>query len=208
MALLKTAGNNNRPLASCGRWARALALRGSWAAAMLFAAAIIAQVPAGADAEHDREYEVKAAFIYNFAKYVEWPAGSFDHTDAPFVIGVVGADPFGGRLDRAVTGKTINGHPFQVKRIRWGAEMKECHILFVSASEKNRVSQLGAALQGASVFSVGDCAGFASHGGIAGFIMEQGRVRFEINAEAAKRSHLVVSSKLLALAKIVTDSGR
>jgi hypothetical protein len=161
---------------------------------------------AAGHAGQGREHDVKAAFIFNFAKYVDWPSGSFERAESPFVIGIVGADPFEGALDRTVAGKTVNGHPFTVRRVRWGAEMRSCHILFVCASEKDRVSQLAATLQGAPVFSVGESAGFASHGGVAGFFVEQGRVRFEINPDAAKRARLVVSSRLLALARIVTDS--
>lgn len=172
---------------------------------LLFTAVFLLLASAGR-AGQDREHEVKAAFIYNFAKYVDWPSSSFERGDSPLVIGVVGVDPFGGALDRAVAGKSVNGHPFAVKRLRWSAEMKSCHLLFVCASEKDRVSQLAAALQGAPVFSVGETPGFASHGGVAGFFVEQGRVRFEINPDAAKRARLAVSSRLLALAKIVTDS--
>jgi hypothetical protein len=158
------------------------------------------------DSDHDREYEVKAAFVFNFAKYVDWPASSFDRADSPFVLGIAGSDPFGSIIDRAVQGKSVNGHAFVVKRMHWGAEMRACHIMFVSASERERVPQLPGVLQGAAVLTIGETPGFASHGGVAGFFVEQGRVRFEINPDAARRAHLVISSRLLALARIVSDS--
>jgi hypothetical protein len=159
-----------------------------------------------AGAPDDGEYAVKAAFVYNFAKYVEWPADAFPKPDSPFVIGIVGKDPFDGALDRTIQGKNVNGHAFVIRRLGFDQDMAQCEIIFVSSSERDKVGRLPGTLKNAPVLAVGESAGFASHGGHIGFFSEQGRIRFEINPEAAKRARLNISSKLLALARIVSDS--
>ena len=161
-----------------------------------------------ADADSDREYAVKAAYIYNFAKFVEWPADAFARPDSPFVIGIIGKDPFGSVIDKAVQGKTIDGRSFTVVRLKLDQDLKQCQILFVSASEKDKISRLFSDLKGAPVLTVGETPQFASRGGIINFKIENGTVRFEINPDAAKRAHLTISSKLLSLARIVKDEKR
>ncbi len=160
-----------------------------------------------ATAEGDnQEHVVKAAFIYNFAKFVDWPNGALERPDSPIVIGIVGKDPFGQTIDRAIQGKSIGGRGLVVKRFAWDADLKGCQILFIGTSEKGKFGQLAGILKGAPVLTIGESPGFAGHFGIINFIMEDGRVRFEINADAAKRARLNVSSKLLSLAKVVPDS--
>jgi hypothetical protein len=163
----------------------------------------LARVGATADV---KEYEIKAAFIYNFAKFVEWPEDAFGRADAPIVIGIVGKDPFGKMIDQAVEGRRANGRPVEIKRVNWGAEVKTCHILFVSSSESGKMGQLSELIKNAPVLTIGETAGFASRGGIVNFTEEGGKVRFEINVDAAKRARLTISSKLLSLAKVVKDA--
>lgn len=153
-----------------------------------------------------KEYEIKAAFIYNFAKFVEWPEDAFGRADAPIIIGIVGKDPFGKMIDQAVEGRRANGRLVEIKRISWGSEVKTCHILFVSSSESGKVGQLGELVKNAPILTIGETPGFASRGGIVNFTEEEGKVRFEINADAAKRARLTISSKLLSLAKVVKDA--
>lgn len=153
-----------------------------------------------------KEYEIKAAFIYNFAKFVEWPEDAFGRADAPLIIGIVGKDPFGKMIDHAVEGRRANGRTVEIKRVNWGAEVKLCHILFVSSSESGKMGQLSELVKNAPVLTIGETPGFASRGGIINFTEEEGKVRFEINVDAAKRARLTISSKLLSLAKVVKDA--
>lgn len=147
------------------------------------------------------EYQVKAAFLYNFAKFVDWPAEAFAGSNGMLVIGVIGDDPFGGALDQAINGKTINGRPLVVRRLRWGQDLRSCHILFISSSERKHLQQIIQSLRGASVLTVGDMGQFNQEGGIINFILEASKVRFEINSRGAGQAQLRISSKLLALAK-------
>lgn len=147
------------------------------------------------------EYQVKAAFLYNFAKFVDWPAEAFAGSNGMLVIGVIGDDPFGGALDQAINGKTINGQPLVVRRLRWGQDLRSCHILFISSSERKHLQQIIQSLRGASVLTVGDMGQFNQEGGIINFILEASKVRFEINSRGAGQAQLRISSKLLALAK-------
>lgn len=152
-------------------------------------------------AQTSNEYQVKAAFLYNFAKFVDWPAEAFGGGSGPLVIGVVGDDPFGGVLDQAINGKTINGRSMVVHRLKWGQDLRSCHILFISSSERSRLPQIIQSLRGASVLTVGDMGGFNQQGGIVNFVLEANRVRFEINSRGADQARLRISSKLLALAQ-------
>lgn len=169
-------------------------------------AALAGGVRAGATmAEAEAEYDVKAAFLLNFARFIEWPKSAFEQPGSPFRIAVVGADPFGASLDRVVAGKSVEGHPIVVKRVSWGASLQEYHIVFFARSERERTSHIPAALKDAPTLAVGDTPGFAKHGGEVGFYLDQNRVRFEVNLEAMRRRHLTASSRLLALARIVRD---
>ena len=146
------------------------------------------------------EYQVKAAFLYNFAKFVDWPddaAGS----SKPLVIAVFGSDPFGPVLDQTVQGRLVRGRPVIVRRPTRIADLLPCHILFVSSAEKNRVNEILQALGGAAVLVVGEMDGFLRLGGTIAFSVEQDKVRFEINAGAARYNGLKIDSKLLVLAK-------
>lgn len=157
-----------------------------------------------ASAQAVSEYELKAAFLYNFAKFVEWPAAAFKDSNDPIRICVAGKNPFGRALENAVQGKLIEGRGLVVDEISDLRQATACHILFVGASERKRVlTILDTAAAGCGILSIGDIEGFAAQGGVANFKLEEGRVRFEINVAAAYQQHLRVSSKLLSLAKIV-----
>jgi hypothetical protein len=148
------------------------------------------------------EYEVKAAFIYNFAKFVEWPQGSFGDAKSPFVICALGEDPLSGAFD-TIHGKNINGREVVIKRIESIEDGEKCHILFVSASERGNLSQIFRTVKHSDVLTVGDMKGFAEKGGIINFISTDNRIGFEINISAAEKANLKISSKLLKLGKIV-----
>src|SRR5437899_6860845 len=189
-------------------WPRALCVSTGKVLALILVAAgaLTGGIPqAGTQSEPPTEYQIKAAFLYNFAKFVEWPADAFADPHAPIVLGVVGEDPFGSVLDKIVLGKTVNGRGLVIKRLKPGSDLRNCHILFVSSSERKHMSQILESLQGSSVLTVGETDRFAQSGGVINFIFEENKVRFEINSETAARAGLKISSKLLALARIVTN---
>ena len=163
----------------------------------------------GLDSSDSSEYLIKAGFIYNFAKLVEWPTASFAQPDSPIVIGILGEDPFGATLDRIVADKKINGRGFAVKRVKYSRDFKDlrdCNILFVSSSEKEHIESVIDAMKGLPILTIGDAPGFAKRGGIINFMLEDNKVRFEVNVEAAKHADLTISSRLLTLARIVQQA--
>ena len=152
-------------------------------------------------AQSQDEYRVKAAFLYNFTKFVEWPGDAFVDGGGAFVIGLVGSDPFGPTLDQTVASKSVNGRQLQVRRLKPGQTPRGCQILFIGASERRRLPQILDSLRGLSVLTVSEMEQFNQLGGMINFVMEDSKVGFEINAVAADRAHLKISSKLLQLAK-------
>lgn len=157
-------------------------------------------------AQSATEYQVKAAFLFNFAKFVEWPADAFPGVDAPLQICLLGQDPFGHEFEEVIGDKSVNGHRIEVIHPSGVPQARGCQIIFVSSSEKRQALEILRGLRGASVLTVGDTAGFAGMGGIINFVLDDGRVRFEINVKAAERAHLKISARLLTVAKlIVTD---
>jgi hypothetical protein len=154
------------------------------------------------------EYQVKAAYLFNFLKFVEWPEESFADPLAPIVIGVVGEDPFGNALPQVVIGKTVQGRDLVIRIYRPGEDLRGAHILFISASERKRLPTILSSLRGSSVLTVADTAGFLDAGGMIQFLNENGRVRFAINVDATGRAKLKMSSKLLSLAKVVGGNGK
>src|SRR5713226_5924383 len=152
------------------------------------------------------EYLIKAGFIYNFAKFVEWPAAAFAQPDSPIVIGILGTDPFGTLIDRIVENKKIGARGVVVKRLKWGMDLKDlkdCKILFVGASERAHVDDLVQIVKSLPILTVGETPGFAERGGVIRFVLEDNRVRFEVNVEAAHQADLTISSRLLTLARII-----
>jgi hypothetical protein len=162
----------------------------------------LAAVVCAAQTAPPSEYQVKAAFLYNFAKFVDWPPEIFAAADTPFVFCVVGDDPTRSDLEMVLKGKTIGGRPVTVRRARGSRDWTGCHVLFValSADQGLRWSD-GAPPDG--LLTVGERPAFAEHGGVIRFVMESGKVHFEINPEAANRARLKISSKLLKLARII-----
>jgi hypothetical protein len=140
------------------------------------------------------EYKVKAAFLFNFLKFVEWPAAS---NDSPWVIGVLGRDPFGEVLEETVRGKVVSGRPVEVRHYARAADVKDCNILFVGRTDSERS---GAPVQ-SGLLTVGEASGFLKSGGIVNFYLEDNRVHFEIRAGAARSAGLRVSSQLLKLGR-------
>lgn len=169
----------------------------------LFAVLILAfgSTAALAQTSANREYEIKAAYLYNFINYVNWPDSALP-TGQSITLGVVGENPFGEALD-PLNGKIVKGRKLVIRKAATPEERKACQILFISPSEKSRMPDILAELKDAKVLTVSETEGFAARGGIINFIEERNKVRFEINPEAARRTGFTISSELLKLAKIV-----
>jgi hypothetical protein len=149
------------------------------------------------------EYQVKAAFLYNFAKFVEWPSQAFKTPQDPIVVCVLGHNPFGNALEQVIRGKSIEGRAFVFRKVADAEEASACQILFISSSEGKRFHSLYKDLKPAGILTVGEAEGFAADGGVINFTLDSGHVRFEINVDAAEHEQLHISSKLLSLAQIV-----
>jgi hypothetical protein len=155
-------------------------------------------------AQNVTEPSLKAAFLYSFAKFAEWPAGLLA-ADGSLVFCVLGDAAVGNALDQTLKGHTVEGHGLVVSRVEADGPLRSCHLLYVSGLTLQRTTQLLERLNGAPVFTISDLDRFAQRGGIAHFFIENGTMRFAINVEAAQRAHLRLSSKLLGLARIVKE---
>ncbi len=173
----------------------------------LFLALLFLNLPAYAQAPAPlTETQIKAGFLFNFTKFVEWPPDAFADATSPIVLGIVGEDPFGDLLTRAVAGKTVNGRAVLVRHFVADQNLQGCNILFISASEEKHLPRILDGLRGSSVLSVGETDEFARLGGVINFFIEGNRVRLQINLEAATRARLKVSAKVIAVARLVTSS--
>jgi hypothetical protein len=179
--------------------------------ALLLAAGLWGPAPAhsaaaegGAD-QAPTEYQVKAAFLYNFARFVEWPPRAFASASAPIDVCVLGEDPFGEALNRVLAGKMLGERPMMERRGKKLRELGGCEILFISGSERERVGEILEELRTAPVLTVGESEEFAARGGGVQFTLEDNHVHFIINVDATERAGLKVSSRLLSLAHVVHD---
>ena len=146
------------------------------------------------------EYQTKAAFLFKFAKFVDWTPHKFHEPDSPLIIGIVGSDPFGGLLDEAVQGRQINDRNVLILHIETLEELRKCHMVFVCRSEGERLGPILSEVRGDNVLTVGETDKFISKGGIINFVMVGDTVRFQINDAAARHAGLKISSKLSSLA--------
>lgn len=150
------------------------------------------------------EYQAKAAFLYNFTKFVEWPARAFAGAASPINLCVVGEDPFGAALD-AIQERQAQGRPLAVKRLHALPQAGTCHLLYFCPSEERHVRQWLAALKGQPLLTVGEVERFAENGGVINLVIEDRRVKMDVNVDAAQRQGLKISSQLLRLARIVSE---
>lgn len=162
---------------------------------------------AQAQAPAVHEFQIEAAFLFNFANFVDWPASAFADAQAPLAICILGEDPFDGFLDETVNGERAAGRPLVVQRSQHIEETGACQILFISRSESPRLAMILEHLRGRNVLTVSNAEDFGRRGGMVRFVVENSRVRLRINAEAAKAAHLELSSKLLRIAEIVDAGG-
>ncbi len=162
-----------------------------------------------ADLSHEArasEYQVKAAFIYNFAKFVEWPPDAVRTAEGGFVITILGEDPFGAILDDTLRGRTINAQRIIIRRAARAEDVRDSRIVFISDSERENLPRILKRLAGAAILTVGEMDHFAERGGIICFKTDdKDRIRLEINAAMAEQARLRISSELLKLARIVNE---
>jgi hypothetical protein len=183
------------------------AVRYAFVCAIVISMFLLTPVCAGAQSDDSAEYPVKLAFLYNFTKFVEWPAEAFPSLGAPLNICLVGQDPFGYDTEHALLSRTVGNRPVVLLKFKPGQNLKGCHIVFVSADSGRRSMLIVAHLRGSDTLTVGESKDFAANGGMISFVIEENRLRFEVNLEATKQTHLRISSRLLSLARIVRSAG-
>ncbi len=179
------------------------------AVAALMACLLVAGVRwVAAQANTPGEYEVKAAFLFHFAQFVDWPPEAFKSPGSPLTYCTVGVDPFHGALEAALNGKKFGTRPFRVEHFKQEKEIQGCQVLFIGAVERQRTLAELANVNGNPVLTVGESEHFAQEGGMIGFFLEDNKVRFVINVGAAERANLRISATLLTLAKTVIGGPR
>ncbi|MEO6567560.1 MAG: YfiR family protein [Opitutaceae bacterium] len=184
-------------------WLATARARARFAAFVVLAGCALGELPTRAVGQASREYDVKAALLFNFTRFVEWPQEAGVHPDTPFVIGILGQDPFGPVLDEIVRNERCFGRPIKVERYRNVEAARNSQILFVSAGEEANLPRILRVLRGRPVLTVGDFEGFAAGGGMIRFIKEPtGKIQLRINLEAFKANGLTVSAKLLRVAEV------
>jgi YfiR/HmsC-like len=165
--------------------------------------------PGALEAQSVSEYEIKAAFLYKFASFIQWPTAAQGPAPAgagPICIGVLGADRFGSSLDQVVRGKVVGGREFAVERFQSANQAQHCDIVFISGSEQSRISEILVVLRGRPILTVSEVAGFCERGGLINLRVVDSAVRFEVNVAGGERAGLHFSSKLLSLARIVQEA--
>jgi len=153
-----------------------------------------------------KEYRIKAAFLFNFAHYVEWPPEAFKDANSPLTYCTIGDDPFDGVLDESLNAKSVGTHPLRVQHLRPPENFQGCQIVFIGANEKKRTTAILETLKQSPVLVVGESNHFIQQGGTVGFLSEENTVRFEVNLDAAQRARLNISATLLSVAKTVIDT--
>lgn len=168
------------------------------ALAFLFSMDLRAQAPTA------NAYQVQAAYLYNFGKFVKWPAIAPSNQSGTFAICVLDGDPFGDTLQSTLAGEFVGGKPVVIKRLSKPEDAVACHILFISSAQGKKLPGILTAIDQTSVLTVSDMPNFSRRGGMIQFVLEGNRIRFEINLQSAEKSHLVFASELLKVAEAVT----
>ncbi len=176
------------------------ALLGAVLAAMLSLQGVARAAPPG-------EYQVKAVYLFNFGQFVEWPQTAYGSANAPFVIGILGDDPFGKTIDDVVRGEALGAHPLVVKRFKDVEDISDCNILFIGRTEQDKLAEAVAAVRGRSVLTVTDIEGAERQGAIIVLFNQDNRIRMRINLAEARARNLVISSKLLRPAEVIGAEG-
>lgn len=202
--VLRRQSNETSPFNPGGAWRpRVLMCVRRLTIAVIGALTLIAAggISTGAQAQSLGEDDAKAAFVLKLVNFVQWPSNSTND----LVIGFIGADSTSDALQRQAAGKSVNGRKVVVRRLGLDGDLKACHVIFLGDSERKNTPSVLERVRGTSVLTVGEYEGFGQHGGIVNLMLNDGRIRFEVNPHAAERAHLQISSRLLSLATIVGD---
>jgi YfiR/HmsC-like len=165
--------------------------------------AFIAPLALSEETGVSKEYQIKAAFVYNFTKFVEWPERSFADASSPIVIGAFCPQPVSAELERVVRDRKVNGRSVVVKKLDAAEEARSTHVLFICASQEAQIANIESAISGLPVVTVGESARFVEAGGMIYLVREDDKVRFEINMQPAERRGVKVSAQLQKLARLV-----
>ncbi len=157
------------------------------------------------DAQSLSDYQVKAAYMYSFAKFISWPEGTFATARDPIRLCILNDEPFQSQLGQIVKGKSIDGHPVLVIPVQNREQARGCNELFISSADSRNTSQILESLQGTSVLTIGEAKDFVQEGGILSFVLQGDHVRFQVNRKAANQAGLRMSSQLLSVAQAVIE---
>lgn len=175
---------------------------------LLLVCAFLSGQPLAAQSRGLTEYEIKAGFLFNFTKFVEWPEGTFVDSSSPIILGIVGENPFGNLLTETAAGKTVNGRAVLVRQFKEGQDLRTCQVLFIASTNKKHLVQTLEKLKGSRVLTIGEGSAFTQSGGMIAFLVEGNKVRLEIDLEAVSEAHLKMSSKLIAVARLAAREVR
>jgi hypothetical protein len=170
---------------------------------------LVLWLPLAALAQQDSraaEVQIKAAFLYKFGDFVQWPPAAFARADAPFAIGVMGADALAAALEQLVVNRTVQGRPIAVRRLRPGESLAGLHVLFIGRAESAHLGETLAATRGQALLTVTETENALASGSMINFVAEESRVRFDVALPSAERGQLKISSRLLAVARRVVTS--
>jgi len=187
------------------RFAAGVYSRRSWRVSLILVCWLLSNGSPEALSRESAEYPLKLAFLYNFAKFVEWPLKSFPSPGSPLEICIVGHNPFSLDIENELRSRPAGGHPVEFMALKLTDTLSVCHMVFIPVTEKDQAARIVRSLKGSGALTVGESEGFAVMGGMINFTVEGGNVHFEINRLAADRAGLKISSKLLSLAKVVGE---
>jgi len=173
---------------------------------ILVLAALLAAGPVAAQTDRAAEIQIKAAFLYKFGGFVEWPAGAFARPDAAFMIGVIGADALAAELEQVVAGRTVQGRAVSVRKLRRGESLSGLHVLFVGQQEASRLAEILASAKSQPLLVVTEFDNALSQGSMINFVAVDDKVRFDVALPPAERGQLRISARLLAVARKVVSS--
>jgi len=174
-----------------------------WAGRSVLVVATVLSLPLPAHAGEAREYDLKAAYLYRFVQFISWPENAFPDPGSPFVVGILGPDPFAGSLDAILDGEHVGRRPIVLERYTDASEVSTCHLLYLSDAAAESIERALAQLRRPGLITVGDSAVFAQRGGAIGFAGDADRINLVINTASGRDAGVVFSSKLLHLAEKV-----